>query len=172
MEDGRILNSQITASSFDHWAPPYYGRLNYNGCWFSSRGGPYWLQVNMLNRTLIKGVATQGSHNFNHFTRTYQLSYSNDGTDWTIYEEKGIVKVCLIFLSHLYFNISNNSSNQQNDMYFVRSRSWEYTLQPIESVLSHWFCDPGSMPKKSLWLCLSCVSKGFIWILRFVSLSP
>jgi hypothetical protein len=74
------------------------GRLNNAaGSWLPSSFSDMWLQVDLLNTTYVKGVATQGRHDYNQFTQQYQLSYSDDGVAWTIYKEEGIVKVCLFF---------------------------------------------------------------------------
>lgn len=109
MEDGRILDSQITASKrfSRNWAA-HKGRLNNAaGSWFTlDRGVPEWLQVDLLNKTFIKGVATQGRYNnHHHFVKTYQLLYSDDGTNWTTYKEQGIEKVCFLSFYKLIFRI-------------------------------------------------------------------
>ena len=65
MEDGRIKDSQITASShFNPSVSPWYGRLNVvrgNGGWRSKvKAAGEYLQIDLGSRKSIHKVATQG----------------------------------------------------------------------------------------------------------------
>ncbi|XP_028518426.1 lactadherin [Exaiptasia diaphana] len=100
MENGRIKDSQITASSVlsvdphaDYFAS--HARLHLKssgriiGGW--APDAPYlnqFIQVDLGNRTVITKVATQGRAEltYNQFTSEYSLSYSDDATDWKDYE--------------------------------------------------------------------------------------
>ncbi|XP_048578373.1 EGF-like repeat and discoidin I-like domain-containing protein 3 [Nematostella vectensis] len=101
MEDRRILDSQITASSSKHhvYFAPKYARLRNTfqggvsyGCWLprSAQAGEY-LQVDLRGVKNISKVATQGqpySKNdpgHTHWVTRYALSYSLDGVTWTTY---------------------------------------------------------------------------------------
>ncbi|XP_038051445.1 lactadherin-like isoform X1 [Patiria miniata] len=90
MEDGRIPDANITASTFwsnsAAWAP-YRGRLNLEGAaWLyagSSDPNP-WIQVDFGGRVIITGVITQGRpDNYNQWVTEFQVAYSNDGQQWT-----------------------------------------------------------------------------------------
>ncbi|EDO30186.1 predicted protein, partial [Nematostella vectensis] len=101
MEDRRILDSQITASSSKHhvYFAPKYARLRNTfqggvsyGCWLprSAQAGEY-LQVDLRGVKNISKVATQGQPyskndpDHTHWVTRYALSYSLDGVTWTTY---------------------------------------------------------------------------------------
>ncbi|XP_027044413.1 uncharacterized protein LOC113672335 [Pocillopora damicornis] len=98
MEDGRIANGQISASS--EWDPNHaaiQGRLNFKqrgakqGAW-SARANNVnqWLQVDLgCHHTLVTRVATQGRNKFNQWVTRYMLQYSNDGIHFQYYREHG-----------------------------------------------------------------------------------
>ena len=93
MENGKIADNQITASSERFNYKAVQGRLRYK----NKEGRPFgwqpkdsrrteWLQVDLLDNYIVTGVATQGCLPVNPtskkpvFTVTkYQLKYSNDG---------------------------------------------------------------------------------------------
>jgi len=98
MEDGRILDSQITASSsYSNNVLPENGRLNRNlggGAWGPRKkaNGEY-LQIDLgLKKTVYK-VATQGRYNHYHSVTKYTLQYSDNGTLWTNYTINGAIQV-------------------------------------------------------------------------------
>lgn len=43
----------------------------------------------------MTGIITQGARDFGNFqyVASYKVAYSNDGVQWTVYEEQGISKV-------------------------------------------------------------------------------
>lgn len=47
-------------------------------------------QVDMLVRTKITGIITQGAKDFGHvqFVGSYKLAFSNDGERWHIYQDE------------------------------------------------------------------------------------
>ncbi|XP_028419311.1 von Willebrand factor-like [Dendronephthya gigantea] len=99
MENGKILDTQITASS----SLPHYGvenaRLNLNargnryGAWRPRTTTREWLQVNFGGRAIVTEILTQGRSNANWFVTIYYVSYSKDGISFTIYHEKGRKKM-------------------------------------------------------------------------------
>ena len=99
MQSGKILDSAITASSvYGSRYKPYFGRLkkSANLCsWTPTEAGRVgsWLQVDLGRKTTITGLATQGSCYGGEWPTSYSLSYSNDGFNWTDYEESGNAKV-------------------------------------------------------------------------------
>ncbi|KAG7251451.1 hypothetical protein CRUP_007792, partial [Coryphaenoides rupestris] len=46
--------------------------------------------VDMLVPTKITGVITQGAKDFGHvqFVGSYKVAYSNDGEQWTVYQDE------------------------------------------------------------------------------------
>ena len=110
MEDDRILNSQITASSiFKGGYEAWRGRLNYNtgtGGWaakYAANGE--WVQVDLLKFHIISKVATQG-RTYDQWITKYYLKYSQDGVNWESYKYGNNVKVqiwtvlCLVCRHH------------------------------------------------------------------------
>jgi len=99
MEDQRIMDSQITASSIYHvQLSPWIGRLNLileQGAWVpavTTRG--QFLQIDLLNITAIFKVATQGrAISKVQYVSSYSLQYSIDGTIWAVYKTNGVEKV-------------------------------------------------------------------------------
>ncbi|XP_019631135.1 PREDICTED: uncharacterized protein LOC109475034 [Branchiostoma belcheri] len=95
MEDGRISNHQITASSTmgRNGTLPYQGRLNGWGAWWadvisdSNLGSNEWFQVDLLKPTYVTGLMTQGVRG--GLIITYKLFYSNDSHGpWMVYRDK------------------------------------------------------------------------------------
>nr|XP_058960032.1 uncharacterized protein LOC131786985 isoform X6 [Pocillopora verrucosa] len=97
MENGAILDAQITASSeFDGNHAATQGRLNFlavpgkAGSW-SSRTNDVnqWIQVKLPRYTKITRFATQGRNAFNQWVTQYKLEYSEDGVTFHYYHEPG-----------------------------------------------------------------------------------
>ena len=94
MEDGRIKDLQITASSvYKKRSPfPWLARLNRNipswGAWcpditggtITEKNYDQYIQIDLLNLTNITGIATQGRSysNGKEYARNYKISYSRD----------------------------------------------------------------------------------------------
>ncbi len=90
MEDGRILDGWITASSIRNNArEPEGARLNADDYWnlaYPSDDPNPWIQVNMQSPTSISGIITQGktvtSSGFFAWVEKYTVKYSDDGVNW------------------------------------------------------------------------------------------
>lgn len=108
VENGRITDQQITASSHfnEHYA--FNGRLNNkfrkysNGsyswggwCTDPNEKTPY-LQIDMEQVRALSGVATQGYMNDIYVT-SYSLNYSTDGRTWQSYKENGLKSGTKVF---------------------------------------------------------------------------
>ena len=101
MEDGRILDSQISSSSekgVDF--RPQLARLNlaptvmHKGVWVPrSDDNDRWLKIDFLTPTLITKILTQGKIGC-CWTRTFTVSLSNDNIQFHPYQENSQVKVC------------------------------------------------------------------------------
>ncbi|EDO42206.1 predicted protein, partial [Nematostella vectensis] len=106
MENGRIQNSQITASSYyaaNH--EPWQARLNNQmidggsaGSW-SPRTNTIdeWLQVDLGSENTITKVATQGRPNsphgqYNQWVTRYVIQHSLDHATWSFCLEGGVIK--------------------------------------------------------------------------------
>ncbi|XP_038046744.1 lactadherin-like [Patiria miniata] len=92
MEDGRIRNESITASSvwgnFTNHAPPR-ARLNTQGhaaAWVSAGNSDPnpWIQVDFVSMVTITGLITQGRGDQvdTQWVTEYQVTYSDDGQSW------------------------------------------------------------------------------------------
>ena len=113
MQNGRIKDSQITASSVVKEKTPYawLARLNRNvrhwGAWcpdvtggkITEKNYDQYIQIDLLNLTKITGIATQGRSYLKgrEYAKDYKISYRKDGGIWNFYQEKNkTVKVNLI----------------------------------------------------------------------------
>ncbi|XP_048587363.1 retinoschisin-like [Nematostella vectensis] len=104
MEDGRIPDSSITASSsWNSGLSPHYGRLNnqlvrgqHSGAWAARnlRTGEY-LQVDLGRVMWVTHVATQGRpQGSSQWVTEYSVEYSLTGDQWQSYQdENGVIKV-------------------------------------------------------------------------------
>ena len=100
MEDGRIPDSAISASSFLHGGSlPSMVRLNSTFSWIAADNDPQpWVQVDLGKDAMIKKIATQGRRGAYWWVRTYSLSSRANGeTDWLTYKENEDVKVSPFF---------------------------------------------------------------------------
>ena len=100
MEDGRIPDSAINASSFvGEGSHPRLVRLNSPSAWVAAHNDPKsWLQVDLGKDAMIKKIATQGKSGAHHWVKTYTLSSRANGeTDWVTYTENEDVKVSPLF---------------------------------------------------------------------------
>ena len=102
MENGQILDSQITASSaYDSAHGATNGRLNFvagggkTGAWSAGSADTNpWLQVDLLGKPKVTEIQTQGRADCcNQFVKTYTVSYSDTSSGFTDYTENNQVKV-------------------------------------------------------------------------------
>ena len=95
MEDGRIPDSAISASSFvSEGVHPRLVRLNSLSAWVAAHNDSKpWLQVDLGKDAMIKKIATQGKRGAYQWVKTYTLSSRANGeTDWLMYKENEDVK--------------------------------------------------------------------------------
>ena len=90
VEDGRIEDSQITAST--EWNANHrasYARLNQPGGpgmaggWCPSGDHGEWLQVDLGVSRLVSGIVMQGRADLGHWVRTYMVQYNRDGSSYS-----------------------------------------------------------------------------------------
>ena len=106
MEDGRILSGHLRASSsYNYNHGPNRARLNIyashgrTGAWVAKyRSSNQWLQIDLRQMCIIKGIATQGRREAHQWVKTFQLSYSRYGARFRSYVSYGRVKVILLTL--------------------------------------------------------------------------
>ena len=118
MENGKILDSAVTASSIhDAGLTPGNARLNLDlgDCaWTTTSAGRNnaWIQVDLGDIKSVTGVATQGRcRKWNQWVKSYTVSYSTDGQIWEFFKESDSPKVRLLtsfFSPTLRFTRSNN----------------------------------------------------------------
>ena len=94
MEDGRIANYQITASSaWKNGTKAYFGRLDAdprdpirgisNGVWTPTTSNKHqWIQVNFGIPRLVTGIITQGRNGDDQWVTRYKVQYGDDGISW------------------------------------------------------------------------------------------
>ena len=99
MENGEILDAQITASS--EYASNHgtsNARLNLqrpgnSHAWVPRSASGSWLQVDFELQATISEVLTQGRGDYPQWVKSYTLSHSNNGLDFHPYRQNGVVKV-------------------------------------------------------------------------------
>lgn len=99
LEDGRIQNKQISASSFkkswwgDYWEPSL-ARLNAQGrvnAWQAkANNNKQWLQVDLLKIKKVTAIVTQGCKSLSSemYVKSYTIQYSDQGVIWKSYRQK------------------------------------------------------------------------------------
>ena len=97
MENGTILDSQITASSV--FAPNYaaqQARLHFKagggktGSWSAENNDDsQWLQVDLKQTTRVTEIATQGRNAYRQWVTQYKLQYGEDGHTFKFYRRNG-----------------------------------------------------------------------------------
>ena len=99
MESRAIEDDQITGSSFDShttWGKyePWEGRLNniYNHFWSTETKDPEdpWIQVNMSQQTVVKGIITQGgAGGYDQWVTELQIQYGESEDTMSYIRENG-----------------------------------------------------------------------------------
>ena len=105
MQNGTIPDSSITASSsLSANDGPQNARLHHQigllyGAWRPQlNNADQWLQVHFSFERQVTVVATQGREEGLFWVKTYLLSYSSDGMNYTMYEQDGGAKVTALML--------------------------------------------------------------------------
>ncbi|XP_020615959.1 venom prothrombin activator omicarin-C non-catalytic subunit-like [Orbicella faveolata] len=99
MENGKIPDSAIVASSRYSYSSDYYGpergRLNNPGGWMSDHSNEHqFLQIDLENVTKVTRIATQGliDNGWGRWTKTYTLDYSEDGGTFISYHTSQVLE--------------------------------------------------------------------------------
>jgi hypothetical protein len=100
MQDGRVPNSYLTASSqWDANHGAKRARLNQRnvggiGAWSARyKNAKQWLQIRLVETTTITMIATQGRYAANQWVKSFALASSSNGVRFRIYVVKGKTKV-------------------------------------------------------------------------------
>eukprot|EP00058_Branchiostoma_floridae_P002825 XP_002588313.1 hypothetical protein BRAFLDRAFT_81454 [Branchiostoma floridae] len=125
MESGAIRDSQISASSsFNAYRNP---RLNGNSEWRADViNQNQWLQVDLQNRAMVSGIQTQGRRTDTaRFVTSFTVSYSDDGTNWTVFTE-GAHEAKVFIGNNDSFNIQDNTLDPPIIARYIRvnPRTW------------------------------------------------
>ncbi|XP_011669610.1 lactadherin-like [Strongylocentrotus purpuratus] len=83
LERGTIPDSAITSSGCHDSESicTQYARLNGPSAWVPSQANPKWLDVQFESSYVVTGIATQGRPGFEHWTRSYTISFSTSSGD-------------------------------------------------------------------------------------------
>ena len=95
MQNGRIQNSQITASTLHSpGLSPQQGRLNSASSWSAGRNDQnQWIQVDLGREEVVTAIGTQGRANYGQWVKTYSVSYGSNGNASEPYKIDDAVKV-------------------------------------------------------------------------------
>ena len=118
MEDRRILSGHLRASSsYNYNHGPDRARLNIyaghgrTGAWVAKyRSANQWLQIDLRQMSIIKGIATQGRREAHQWVKSFTLSYSVKGLRFRPYVAYGRIKVSRPYwIQGLFWKILNNA---------------------------------------------------------------
>ena len=92
-----IKDAQISASSeWDGNHAAIQGRLNFlahpgkQGGWSAKNNNlNQWIQVDLLTKTTVTQMATQGRNAYNQWVKKYRIQYSDDGVNFSFYQTPG-----------------------------------------------------------------------------------
>ncbi|XP_038059996.1 lactadherin-like [Patiria miniata] len=97
LEDGTITDDHITASSHITIYPAREGRLNDDGVWMPQWDDDTipWIEVGLIDSTVVRGVITQGYSKFTYFVTQYKVAYQKQFSSDREYvtDENGDIKV-------------------------------------------------------------------------------
>ena len=99
IEAGNVSDVAMTSSTILNASSlPHFARLRnqLGGCaWIPATAdrNSSWLQVDLGSLTNVSAVATQGSCSGNQWTKSYVITYSENGVDWKDYGELCTIRV-------------------------------------------------------------------------------
>ena len=94
MQNGRIQDSQITASSiYDAGLSTTQGRLNSASSWSAIQNGqPQWIQADLGREGVVTAIGTQGRRHHPEWVETYSVYYGSNGNVFEPYTIDDVVK--------------------------------------------------------------------------------
>ncbi|XP_038060510.1 lactadherin-like [Patiria miniata] len=94
MEDGTIQDKRITASSSYSCCPASEARLDDNGWATSSVDANPWIEVDLVQSTVVSGVITQGDGRGTWYVKRYVVAYQKQpSSDYEHVNRNGDIKV-------------------------------------------------------------------------------
>ena len=168
MEDQRILSGHLRASSsYNYNHGPDRARLNIyaghgrTGAWVARyRNTKQWLQIDLRQMSIIKGIATQGRREAHQWVRSYHLSYSRFGIRFRAYVAYGRVKVGLDFVlrTELFFSYTVFPRINAHPLISTHPR----ISAPLPPLPDHFFIvgiqgKPVSIASLMITLCVNCI---------------
>ena len=168
MEDQRILSGHLrSSSSYNYNHGPDRARLNIyaghgrTGAWVARyRNTKQWLQVDLRQMSIIKGIATQGRREAHQWVRSYHLSYSRFGSRFRAYVAYGRVKVGLDFVlrTELFFSYTVFPRINAHPLISTHPR----ISAPLPPLPDHFFIvgiqgKPVSIASSMITLCVNCI---------------
>ncbi|XP_075053119.1 discoidin, CUB and LCCL domain-containing protein 2 [Mixophyes fleayi] len=161
MENGALLESQITSSSVLEWTD----QTGQSNVWKSDRArlkkeGPawassfndeqQWLQIDLNKITKVTGIITTGStiSTYNYYVSSYKTEYSDDGLKWTVYRESNMDKDKIFQGNSDYYHEVRNNVIPPIVARFVKIRptSWNQKIAMKVELLGCQFV-PALIPK-------------------------
>ena len=168
MEDQRILSGHLrSSSSYNYNHGPDRARLNIyaghgrTGAWVARyRNTKQWLQIDLRQMSIIKGIATQGRREAHQWVRSYHLSYSRFGITFRAYVAYGRVKVGLDFVlrTELFFSYTVFPRINAHPLISTHPR----ISAPLPPLPDHFFIvgiqgKPVSIASLMITLCVNCI---------------
>ena len=168
MEDQRILSGHLRASSsYNYNHGPDRARLNIyaghgrTGAWVARyRNTKQWLQIDLRQMSIIKGIATQGRREAHQWVRSYHLSYSRFGIRFRAYVAYGRVKVGLDFVlrTELFFSYTVFPRINAHPLISTHPR----ISAPLPPLPDHFFIvgiqgKPVAIASLMITLCVNCI---------------
>lgn len=94
MQDGRITDSRLTASSeYNHQYRASSARLQSKSWIAKTNNKLQWIKVDLETSTRVKGISIQGRYDANQYVTSFTLSFSNNGLRFYPYREGRTPKV-------------------------------------------------------------------------------
>ncbi|KAK1802243.1 hypothetical protein P4O66_021907, partial [Electrophorus voltai] len=122
MEDGGIVESQISASSIhfgilglQRWGPEL-ARLNNQGIVNAWSSNPHdknpWIEIDLQMKMRLTGIITQGASRMGtaEFIKTFKVASSFDGKNYMMYRARGQKKDAVLFLQVFIGNMDNEGT--------------------------------------------------------------
>ena len=117
MEDGRILDSQITASSEltenDLFLGATNARLNHSvgyngtsGSWSAAASNAtQWIQVDLGVSKMVSGIVLQGREENNQWVTKYKVDYSEDTVPWMLVKDINQQDIAVRYISSSVYSV-------------------------------------------------------------------
>ena len=103
LQNRRLKNNQITASSSYPGLPTWRARLHHAQAWCARYNNHnQWIKFDFVSVTKVTGVAVQGRSNAHQWVTRYLLYFSQDNVHWAVYRYKSNDKVRLMPITNFF----------------------------------------------------------------------